>query len=147
MIPAGIILGTNSRTERLPVTTGELSWPIWIGVVADDFDMQRRFYRDVLGMQEIDGEDTWVWFRLGENLFELLRRSDDAEYGRIRYQLGFAVEDIVAARDALVARGVEPLTEVRGGPESLQYWAYFHDPEGNVFAIIQRLVPVPDPNG
>jgi catechol 2,3-dioxygenase-like lactoylglutathione lyase family enzyme len=112
-------------------------------VVCEDFENQRRFYRDVLGMTEIDGEEGWVWFQVGDNLFELISRSGAAEYDRPRYQVGFAVEDIHQARDELIERGVEALTEVRGGPESLQYWAYFKDQEGNVFSIIQRLRDVP----
>ena len=29
-----------------------LGWPTWIGVVADDLEKQRRFYRDALGLHE-----------------------------------------------------------------------------------------------
>jgi len=94
---------------------GDVAWPIWIGVVCEDFENQRRFYRDVLGMTEIDGEEGWVWFQVGDNLFELIGRSEAAEYDRPRYQVGFAVEDIQEARDELIERGVEALTEVRGG--------------------------------
>lgn len=125
------------------MTIDGIFWPIWIGVVCEDFEKQRRFYRDVPGMPEIDSEESWAWFQVGDNLFELLGRSEAPEYDRPRYQVGFAVEDIHEARDELLERGVEALTEVRGGPESLQYWAYFRDAEGNVFSIIQRLRDVP----
>lgn len=117
-----------------------LRWPNWIGVVAQDFDAQRRFYRDVLGFREADSGEDWVQFDMGwPNLFELLRRSEEPQYDEVRFQVGFAVDDIHAARQELIARGVEPLTEVEGESDSGGYWCYFRDPEGNTFEISQRL--------
>jgi predicted enzyme related to lactoylglutathione lyase len=49
--------------------------------------------------------------------------------------VGFAVENIKRVRDELLRRGVEPITEIVDDPESP--WAYFRDPEGNVFVIKQ----------
>lgn len=51
--------------EVYAMEVGDVAWPIWIGVVCGDFENQRRFYRDVLGMTEIDGEEGWVWFQVG----------------------------------------------------------------------------------
>ena len=42
-----------------------LSWPCWIGAVADDLDRQRQFYRDVLGLAELAAGEDWVHFDLG----------------------------------------------------------------------------------
>ncbi len=123
----------------------ELNWPIWIGVVCDDLEAQRRFYRDVLRMEEIESGEGWISFKIGENLFELLARTDEPQYDRPRYQVGFAVDDIQEARRDLVSRGVEPLTGVLGGPESHQYWSYFRDAGGNVFEIVERLGPIDRP--
>jgi catechol 2,3-dioxygenase-like lactoylglutathione lyase family enzyme len=118
----------------------DLKWPNWIGVVVDDLDAQRRFYRDVLGLRELGAGDGWVHFDLGfPNVFELLQRSEEPQYDRPRYQVGFATDDIHAARDALVARGVEAVTEVEGGEDAQGYWCYFRDAEGNVFELSQRL--------
>jgi catechol 2,3-dioxygenase-like lactoylglutathione lyase family enzyme len=95
----------------LIVTTGDLQWPNWIGVVAENLEAQRRFYRDVLGLTELESGDGWVQFDMGwPNLFELVQRSDHPQYDRVRYQTGFAVEEIRAARQRLIARGVEALT-------------------------------------
>jgi predicted enzyme related to lactoylglutathione lyase len=119
-----------------------LGWPVWIGVVADDLDGQRRFYRDVLGLTELEAGDDWVQFDFGgHRLLELLARSDKRQYNERRVQVGFAVTDIRAAVAELEARGVERITEIEGGPESGQYWCYFRDPEGNVFELAQRVVP------
>jgi catechol 2,3-dioxygenase-like lactoylglutathione lyase family enzyme len=118
----------------------QIKWPNWIGVVVDDMESQRRFYRDALGLKELGAGDGWVHFDMGfPNILELLQRSDEPEYDRPRYQVGFATDDIHTARDALLARGVEPVTELDGGPEAQGYWCYFRDAEGNVFELSQRL--------
>ncbi len=101
---------------------------------------QRAFYRDALGFKELLVGDGWVQFDMGfPNVLELLERSAEPQYDRPRYQVGYAVEDIRSAREELVARGATPISEIEGEPESNGYWAYFRDPEGNVFEISQRL--------
>jgi hypothetical protein len=50
--------------------------------------------------------------------------------------VGFAVEDIEIVRDELIRRGVVPITGIVAGSDSS--WAYFRDPEGNVFEVTQR---------
>lgn len=115
-----------------------LGWPRWIGVVCEDLQAQRSFYRDVLGLREIEAADDYVMFEVDGRLVELLARTDQPQYDRKRVSVGFEVQDIQAARDELIRRGVEPVTGVEGGPESTQYWAYFRDAEGNIFELVQR---------
>ena len=122
-------------------------WPTWIGVVAEDIEAQRRFYRDVVGLTELQATDEWVEFELGGNLFEVVRRSRDAQYDTRRYQVGFTVDDIESARRELIQHGVEPLTEIEGGPDTANRWCYFRDPEGNVFEITQWLRPLASREG
>jgi catechol 2,3-dioxygenase-like lactoylglutathione lyase family enzyme len=123
------------------VKVSELKWPNWLGVVVEDLEAQRRFYRDALGLKEIGAGDGWVLFDMGfPNIFELLQRIDgEPEYDTVRFQPGWAVDDIEATRAALIESEVEALTEIDGGPESNGYWCYFRDAEGNVFEISQRL--------
>jgi len=103
-------------------------------------DEQGRFYRDVLGLRELDAGEDRVQSDMGfPNLFELVRRSEEPQYERPRSQVGFAVEEIHETRRRLIERGVEALSEVDGGPASGGFWCYFRDPEGNVFEISQRL--------
>jgi len=81
-----------------------------------------------------------VHFDMGfPNILELLQRSDEPEYDRTRYQVGYATDDIHAAHDALVARGAEAVTEIDGGEDAQGYWCYFRDAEGNIFELSQRL--------
>ncbi|MDQ6713285.1 MAG: VOC family protein [Candidatus Dormibacteraeota bacterium] len=119
-----------------------LGWPIWVGVVSENIERQRRFYRDVLGFKELGAAESWVSFDMGwPNFFEIKGRSGDPQYDRPRYQVAFEVDDIEASRRELIALGVEAVSEIVGTPEIGGYWCYFKDPEGNVFAISQRLGP------
>lgn len=118
-----------------------LEWPTWIGVVAKNLEVQRRFYREILGFQETEAGDGWVQFDVSGHMFEVIQLTDDEEYNAARYQVGFTVDDIEAARAELIAACVEPLTEVEGGPESRNRWCYFRDPEGRVFEVTQWTHP------
>jgi predicted enzyme related to lactoylglutathione lyase len=121
-----------------------LGWPIWVGVVSENMEGQRRFYRDVLGFKELDAAESSVSFDMGwPNFFELRRSSNDPQYDRPRYQVAFAVEDIEASRNTLIALGVDSVSEIAGTPEVGGYWCYFKDPEGNIFAISQRFGTAP----
>jgi catechol 2,3-dioxygenase-like lactoylglutathione lyase family enzyme len=116
-----------------------LGWPTWIGVVVDDLEGQRRFWGRLLGVPEDHSGPDFVDFELGEGRsFELIKRSDSPEYDGLRFQVGFEVEDIEVAHRELVRLGVKPIGGIveddAGAP-----WAYFRDPEGNVFEIKQQL--------
>jgi catechol 2,3-dioxygenase-like lactoylglutathione lyase family enzyme len=117
----------------------KLRWPVWIGIVCENLDEQRRFYRDVLGLRELKAGVDWVWFDFEGKLLELLAKAPVPQYDRRRVSFAFDVDDIRSARAELIRRGVEPVTDIEGGPESLQYWAYFEDAEGNLFELVQRL--------
>ena len=118
------------------MTEAKLGFPKWIGVVCADLEAQRRFYHDVLGLREADQGEGWIQFDLESGTtFELVAQSADPEYDQRRYQVGFVVEDIRAARAELLSRGAEPVTGILG---NASYWAGFRDPEGNVFEITER---------
>jgi predicted enzyme related to lactoylglutathione lyase len=113
-----------------------LGWPVWVGVVVTDLERQRRFWGGLLGLPEVAAESDYVQFEVGGGrIFELIQRSELPQYDTPRFQVGFAVEDIASARAQLLRAGVEPLTEIEGTEST---WAYFRDPEGNVFEITQR---------
>ena len=116
---------------------GLLGWPTWVGVVVEDLDAQRRFWGQLLGEPDSDAGPDYVQFDMDDGRsFELIERSSEPEYDRVRFQVGFEVDDIHSARDELIKRGVEPITEMVADADSP--WAYFRDPEGNVFEIKQR---------
>jgi predicted enzyme related to lactoylglutathione lyase len=114
-----------------------LGWPTWIGVVVGDLERARRFWEGVVGQPVTDTGPDYVQWEFGDGrIFELIERSDAPEYDRPRFQVGFAVEDIRTARQELMDLGAHPITEIMDGEVSS--WAYFRDPEGNVFEITQR---------
>jgi predicted enzyme related to lactoylglutathione lyase len=77
-------------------------------------------------------------------MFELIQRDALPQYDDKRYQVGFTVEDIHAARAELISRGAAPLTEIEPTePGSHNLWCYFRDSEGNVFEITQWLDRTP----
>ncbi len=115
-----------------------LGWPGWIGVVSDDLERQRAFYRDVLGLHEREAGEGFAIFEIDGNILELLARSDAPQYASRCVSVGFVVEDIEIAREELLRRGVKPVTGVEG-PSEGQYWAYFRDVEGNLFELVQRV--------
>jgi catechol 2,3-dioxygenase-like lactoylglutathione lyase family enzyme len=123
-------------------------WPDWLGLVVDDLDAARGFYADLLGREPADTGDDWVQFDMGERrIFELLRHDTArAQYERTRFQPGFPVEDIAAARDRLVELGAEQVSEVEGGREHGGLWCYFRDPQGHVFELTQPIPASPPPS-
>ena len=118
--------------------TALLGWPTWVGVVVEDLASQRRFWGDLLGVPEHHSGPDFAIFDMGDGRsFEVLERSDEPQYDELRFQVGFEVEDIERAREELIRRGVQPITGIF--PDERSPWAYFRDPEGNVFEIKQRI--------
>ena len=141
--PAGKDVGKEDPVSppAAPNPDPTLGWPVWIGIVCDDLEAQRLFYRDVMGLKELQSGPSYVWFDLDGKLFELLAKSALPQYDQRRVVFAFEVDDIHAARAQLLKKGVEPVTEIDGGPGVGQYWAYFKDAEGNLFEIVQRTTP------
>jgi len=121
-----------------------LRWPTWIGIVVEDLEGQRRFWGDLLGLPENESGPDYVDFDLGGGRrLELVRRSDEPEYDRPRFQVGFEVDHVATVREELIRRGVEPIGDAQ--PNEVSPWAYFRDVEGNVFEIKQRVRTEGDP--
>jgi predicted enzyme related to lactoylglutathione lyase len=114
-----------------------LGWPTWIGVVVDDLELQAAFYESV-GLRRTDAGQDWIQFDLDGRTFELLERSRVPQYDVRRYQVGFDVADIEAARRSLIEAGAVQISDVETAADGKSRWCYFRDPEGNVFEITER---------
>ena len=107
-------------------------------MVAVSLKKKAAFYRDVLGFRQVGAGDDYVEFEFEGRTFEILARSAAPQYDARRVQVGFEVDDIMLAREELLAAGVEPVSGIEGTADDVSRWAYFRDPEGNVFEITER---------
>lgn len=116
------------------------------GFAVNDLNKAREFYEGTLGLsvEVLDEEHGVTKLKLAEECDVLMYLSADMKPASYT-MLNFEVDDIDAAVDALVERGVSferyedfPQDEkgvMRGaGPEI----AWFKDPAGNVLAVMQQ---------
>lgn len=121
---------------------------------AQDLDRARAFYRDKLGLAPADERPGGILYRLQNCEFALFQ-SSGASPGTFT-QFGFEVDDIEAVVGELRRRGVvfeevdvpglktvEGIAEVEGNYPSKnssgELAAWFHDSEGNLLGVGQRL--------
>ncbi|TFV71061.1 VOC family protein [Blastococcus sp. CT_GayMR19] len=115
------------------------------GFSVDDLDAARRFYEETLGLRTSPlGMDGLMRLELGGGGFVLVYAKDDHSPATFTV-LNFPVPDVEKAVDELTARGVRferyenpPTDEMgimrAGGP----LIAWFTDPAGNVFSVIDE---------
>jgi catechol 2,3-dioxygenase-like lactoylglutathione lyase family enzyme len=121
---------------------------------AEDLDRARAFYRDKLGLEPVDERPGGLLYELANCEFALFQ-STGTSPGTFT-QFGFEVDDIEGAVRAMKERGVEfmeldapGLTTVGGIAEiegnypsknsSGERAAWFHDSEGNLLGMGERL--------
>jgi catechol 2,3-dioxygenase-like lactoylglutathione lyase family enzyme len=113
------------------------------GIAVRDLPAARTFYRDTLGLRTSE-EYGLLWLHLAGGRDTLVYEQPDATPASFTI-LNFEVEDIDAAVDELVARGVE--LERDAGVEQDErgvfrdegpYIAWFKDPSGNVLSVLQE---------
>lgn len=118
------------------------------GIMVDDMAAMVRFYRDVLGFEITEDEDTTnVFLQKDGTLFLLYRKTDfEKMTGRKfsycsgvngHYEIALSVEnyaEVDAAFARVVAAGAEPVMEPTTEPWG-QRTCYIADPEGNLIEI------------
>ena len=120
--------------------------PAFSGFAVNDLDAARSFYADTLGLQVTDVPEMGGLMRLqlGSGTQVLVYAKPDHVPATFTV-LNFPVPDVEKAVDELAARGVQfqryenPPTDEKGimragGPQI----AWFKDPAGNVFSVIQQ---------
>jgi catechol 2,3-dioxygenase-like lactoylglutathione lyase family enzyme len=109
-------------------------------VIITDVERSRRFYRDLLGLQEIPKPRTFdfvvIWFDLGDQHLHLLLK-DKADTISPRH-FALRVPDAAAARTHFREHGVavQEATPIPGADRF-----FIADPDGNRIEIIQWLRP------
>jgi catechol 2,3-dioxygenase-like lactoylglutathione lyase family enzyme len=120
--------------------------PAFSGFSVDDLDRARRFYEETLGLRVSDVPEMGGLLRLhlGSGAQVVVYAKPDHTPATFTV-LNFPVPDVEKAVDELTARGVrferyeDPPTDEKGimragGP----LIAWFTDPAGNVFSVIQQ---------
>ena len=111
-----------------------------VSVIITDVERSRRFYRDLLGLKEINKPRTFdfvvLWFELGNHQLHLLLK--DRPDTRSPRHFALRVTDAKAARVYFREHGVatEETTPIPGADRF-----FVCDPDGNRIEIIQWLRP------
>jgi catechol 2,3-dioxygenase-like lactoylglutathione lyase family enzyme len=113
-------------------------------VLTSDMARARGFYTDTLGLTETGDDPYAVSYDLAGTLMRLTLVEGHAPSPHT--VLGWQVEDIEAAVDALAAKGVACAVYEGFGQDARGIWtdpgsgtriAWFHDPEGNNLSLTQ----------
>lgn len=118
------------------------------GIMVDDMAVMVRFYRDVLGFEIKEEEDTSnVFLQKDGTLFLLYRKTDFEKMTGKKfsycvgvnghYEIALSVDnyaEVDAAFARIVAAGAEPVMEPTTEPWG-QRTCYIADPEGNLVEI------------
>src|SRR5437867_2925795 len=115
----------------------------WLDLVfywVSDMDRAVSFYADFLGLPiaRRDGND-WAEFDAGGRRFALHGAAPGQPVAPGGAAAVFTVGDLDEAKAALAARGVLP--EHEGDVSSYARFASFHDPDRNVFQLIEYVDP------
>ena len=127
----------------------------FLGVRTDDFEAMTGFMRDVLRLQPGHTDDGWAVFQLesgARDLVEVYRpgRYDERLLPAVANgpTVGFAVDDLLAARAELLTAGIEIVADVVWAAEAFADprldgfgWLFFRAPDGNVYALQQDHAP------
>ncbi len=115
-----------------------------------DLEASRKFYTDVLGMEEISRKlinpaRKGAWFKLGDTRFHLAQW--DEGHWSLQGQgkaltvwdnhLAFEVDDIEAWKQTLARHGIAFVVGTMG--EGFMKQVYFKDPSGNTVELVQHL--------
>ena len=119
-----------------------------ITIYADDLAVSRKFYGDLLQMQEIFANHDSVVYQIGSACLNVLMKENAPELveplpiapssAGSRSLLTVTVDDVDAAYAALVARGVVFLNGPLDRPWGMRT-AAFADPSGHCWELAQKI--------
>jgi catechol 2,3-dioxygenase-like lactoylglutathione lyase family enzyme len=111
-----------------------------VSVIISDLARSRRFYRDVLGLNEIAKPKTFdfsvLWFDLGDQQLHLLLKPQPDSISARHFAL--RVADVPQARAYFRGHGID-VQETTPIPHCDRFFVF--DPDGNRIEVIQWLLP------
>ena len=129
-----------------------------VTIVVEDLQRSRAFYRDLLGMDEIERPDfgfPGFWFQAGQTQVHLIIKQEgssvpgcgldpDQVGAGLTHHFAFEVENARSAFEVLEAAGVR----IQGGPARrpdgcTQVW--FYDPDGHCVEVFSRPTSTDSP--
>jgi methylmalonyl-CoA/ethylmalonyl-CoA epimerase len=116
-----------------------------VAIRVHDVARATAFYRDVLGLSFLFGAGQLAFFDCG-GVRLMLDRPEKSEFDHPSSILYFAVPDIHAAHQRLVAAGVaivEPPRVIAPMPDHDLWMGFFRDTEGNVMAVMSEVARKP----
>ena len=112
-----------------------------ISIRVHDVDRAVAFYRDALGLDFLFDAGSLAFVRCGDVRLMLAQPESD-EFDHPSSTLYFRVDDIHAARDELIARGVpfddEPHL-IAKMPDHELWMAFFRDPDRNLHGLMSEI--------
>ena len=106
----------------------------WAGLATDDFERSLRFFTEVLGLPvEILAEELAILKVGPRQQLEIFGKEGPGKSLNATPTIAFEVEDFDAAREELLAAGVELIGDV--GRWDGYEWQYFRTPDGHIFEI------------
>jgi catechol 2,3-dioxygenase-like lactoylglutathione lyase family enzyme len=128
----------------------------FVGTRSQRFDATLAIFRDVLGLDVAFSNPDWAGFTLPSGPRDLVEifgpGMTDERVAPAAFETGvliaFAVDDILGAREELIAAKVELVGDIvwarditGGAPSNRWGWFFFRVPDGNIYVIQQDGIP------
>ncbi len=106
----------------------------WVGVASDDFARSLAFFTQVLGLSiETLAENQAILSVAPGQSLEIFGRDGRGKSLNRQPTIAFEVDDVEAARSALIDGGAEIVGEI--GSWNGHEWLYFRTPDGHLFEV------------
>jgi len=108
---------------------------VWLGTRTDRFEQMTGFCQDVMGLSQTFIEPGFAVFEMPNgDVFEVFGPQQSLNTFMTHPVAGFLVDDIVAARAEMEAKGIEFIGGIEGDSEDYK-WSHFRAPDGFVYEL------------
>lgn len=117
----------------------EITGVNWLGIYTDKVTETRDFFQTVLGLRLAANHENFVRLVAPNGSKVEIFGPGDESYGKLaadRLSGGFDVTDIEAAREELIAAGIEVIGPIESYGK--HRWQKFRGPDGNLYEISEK---------